>query len=328
MSAKVIFEGNYSRYRSTLMGVAMLSIMFSHQRFVHVFPFNVFESFGHWGVDVFLFLSGMGMVGSLMAHTVKEFYFRRFKRLIPLCVLCGTIKYGVFLLSGSVLENLEVGLNIGPWSIFSLDLWFVWSIFFYYLLSPLFFRWLKSYPYVFMLLSFVMAFIMHYKFAEKVGYDWLNPLGIALYTIDRLPVFLIGMLVAIYKERLQNYHFLCSATFAIITVCLALLLKVNYLPSPLQAFVYPLLSLGVLSIITIQVALFQRSSEKIVMPLSFIGKHSLEIYLVHEFVFAAFLLTLFTRCNHYLLLLSSFVLSIIVAWCCRWCVERLNFGTR
>ena len=64
----------------------MLSIMFSHQRFVHVFPFNVFESFGHWGVDVFLFLSGMGMVDSLMAHTVKEFYFRRFKRLIPLCV--------------------------------------------------------------------------------------------------------------------------------------------------------------------------------------------------------------------------------------------------
>ena len=99
MSAKVLFEGNYSRYRSTLMGVAMLSIMLSHQRFVHVFPINLFMSFGHWGVDIFLFLSGMGMVGSLMAHTVKEFYYRRFKRLIPLCVLCGAIKYGVFLLS-------------------------------------------------------------------------------------------------------------------------------------------------------------------------------------------------------------------------------------
>ena len=74
MKIKVILEDHLSKYRSVLMGIAMLSIMLSHQRFVHVFPFNVFESYGHWGVDVFLFLSGMGMVRSLMTYSTKFFY--------------------------------------------------------------------------------------------------------------------------------------------------------------------------------------------------------------------------------------------------------------
>ena len=51
------------------MGLSMLSIMLFHQYLSSVFPFNFFHNFGYWGVDVFLFLSGAGLVYSLNKNT-------------------------------------------------------------------------------------------------------------------------------------------------------------------------------------------------------------------------------------------------------------------
>ena len=87
-----------SEYRTTIMGLSMLSIILFHQYFTSVIPFNVFHNFGYWGVDVFLFLSGMGLVRSLENNTLPVYYMRRFKRIIPSCILCGTTKYFIFLL--------------------------------------------------------------------------------------------------------------------------------------------------------------------------------------------------------------------------------------
>jgi len=64
------------------MGIAMIAIMLFHQYFTSVFPFNAFHNFGYWGVDVFLFLSGMGLVKSLNNNPLKIFYAHRFYRII------------------------------------------------------------------------------------------------------------------------------------------------------------------------------------------------------------------------------------------------------
>lgn len=317
------FSANVSRYRSALMGLAMLSIMLFHQRFVSVFPFNAFLAFGHWAVDIFLFLSGMGMVRSLETHGTRRFYRRRLRRLLPVCVFCGTLKYIVFLAVGSPIRNLEVGLNLGPWSVFSLDLWFVYAILVYYLLSPLFCRFLKSAPLQTLLSAYAFSVLMSYAFSERVGYDWLNPLGITLYTAERLPVFLLGMLTAMHADRISARHFRLSMCAFVAAAVLALSLKAGVVPDVLTALVYPLLSLGVLSVLSLLTTLLPRLHRTVTAALEFVGRLSLEIYLVHAFIFASFMLTLYTKCDKFLLLTASLLLSVLVAWLCRRCVDRL-----
>ena len=323
MNYRDLFWGDFSKYRSALMGVAMLSIMLSHQRFVHGLPWNVFEAYGHWGVDVFLFLSGMGMVRSLSKYSTGEFYFRRFKRLFPICIFCGVLKYLVFLTIGEPIRNLEVGLHIGFLSVFSLDLWFIYSIAIYYLLSPYLIRVLKSHPWQTLIVVYVLSISMQHFFAEKVGYEWLNPLGVILYTTERLPVFMVGMLTSMYSSQIDKKHFLYSACAFGGAVALSVLLKAHLLVAELFVLVYPLLSVSILAVLSLVISLFLHLPKWGSALFDYVGRHSLEVYLVHEFIFGALLLTSYTKINHLLLLIISFVLSFVVAWACRWCTDKL-----
>lgn len=323
MEKKLFFLNKLSQYRSSLMGVAILSIMLSHQRFVHFFPFNVFEAYGHWGVDIFLFLSGMGMVRSFENHSIGEFYRRRFLRLVPICIFCGVIKYLIYLFVGEPIENLKVGLNIGILSLCSLDLWFIHSIIIYYLLTPFFYRLLKCCFWQTLVVVYLLSIVFQLFYAEQVGFDWLSPLGVSLYTIERLPVFMIGMIVSMYNSGITQKQFVISGVSLFMTICLAVLLKTDIIPLTFFACVYPLLSLGILALVLSMIYIFTLISRNVLRSFDFMGNHSLEIYLVHEFIFGAFLLTMYTKYNHFLLLIIVFGLSVVIAWCCRWCVDRI-----
>lgn len=102
-----------SEYRTTIMGIAMLSVMLFHQYFTSIVPFNAFHNFGNWGVDVIIFLSGMGLVRSLEKYSLLIYYKRRLKRIIPSCILCGTSKYIVFILLGSSVAVLKFLAKFG-----------------------------------------------------------------------------------------------------------------------------------------------------------------------------------------------------------------------
>lgn len=125
-----------SEYRTAIMGIAMLSVMLFHQYFTSISPFNALHNFGCWGVDLFLFLSSMGLARSLEQNPIPIFYKRRFKRIIPRCILCGTTKYIVILLLGSSVAVLKDGLKLGWWSLASYDSRFVPAILILYVISP------------------------------------------------------------------------------------------------------------------------------------------------------------------------------------------------
>lgn len=76
---------NISKYRSSLMGIAMLSVFLFHSmgdwmpQFIHNIAAN-----GAIGVDVFLFLSAMGLTYSITKNpSVIAFYKRRVWRIMP-----------------------------------------------------------------------------------------------------------------------------------------------------------------------------------------------------------------------------------------------------
>lgn len=152
ISANFLFRKNQqqtfckeiSENRTAIMGLAMLSVMLFHQYFTSTIPFNAFHNFGNWGVDIFLFLSGMGLVQAINKYPILHFYKRRFQRIIPSCILCGTIKYFAFMALGSSVIILKEPLHIGWWSVASLDLWFIPTIIILYIISPLLYHFLSN----------------------------------------------------------------------------------------------------------------------------------------------------------------------------------------
>ncbi len=126
------FNETLSAHRTYLMGIAMVSVMLFHEGWINWTPFVAFRICGHLGVDIFLFLSGFGLVYSLRKHTVTDFYKRRICRILPLCVFCGTIKYLLCQYGG----DLFFYKHISWLTIIGLDLWFLADLWVFYLFAP------------------------------------------------------------------------------------------------------------------------------------------------------------------------------------------------
>ena len=312
-----------SKYRTTIMGLAMLSIMLYHQYFTSSFPFNIFHNFGYWGVDIFLFLSGMGLVKSLNNYSLKKYYFRRLVRIIPSCLLCGSTKYIIFLLLGSYVAILKDGLNIGIWSIASLDLWFIPTIIILYAISPLLYLSLNKWT-CFTISFVILVFIINGVFiSPKVGFDWLSPIGIFAWTIERMPVFGAGMFIAMkgnWIDRKTHY----SLLFLIVAIGLVFLEKTKISFIGIKICIYFTLMIGMPALILLCTTIIKKLPIKLFLSLSFLGIHSLELYLVHEFIFWSLKVN-FDETNPYLMLLLWFILSCFSAYICKSIVERIKF---
>ena len=82
-----LFE-NIGKYRSALMGLAMVLVFLYHaqSKKLGFMPTGVWGTVWdrfNLGVDAFLFLSAFGLCFSLRKNDLKTFYFNRFKRIIP-----------------------------------------------------------------------------------------------------------------------------------------------------------------------------------------------------------------------------------------------------
>ncbi len=309
--ANTPFLQSTSKYRASIMGIAILSIMLFHQYFTSIFPFNFFHNFGYWGVDVFLFLSGMGLVNSLEKYNVCTFYKRRFFRIIPVCILCGTAKYSVFLFLGTSVASLKEELNIGLWSIASLDLWFIHTIIILYAISPILYFLLKKRPVVTLVSIILISLINSFTLLPQVGYDWLSPSGVTAWTLRRLPVFAWGIFIAI-KKVFDNRHFCISISFLIVAISLIIISKVCEIKFSVFYCESLILAFGIPALILLTIYILQRMPSSIMSFLQLCGKHSLELYLVHEFIFYV-LMTNYKNHNPWLLLAVGFLLALILA---------------
>ena len=188
------------KYRIELMGFAALFIFVYHV--VTVTYFYAFDShslfayfcrIGFLGVDIFFFLSGMGLIHSLERNSLKDYYLRRISRVyFPFFVggLMQMIIYG--------LEPLEFIKRVTCYSfyaeyMYSL-LWFVPAILTIYLVFPLYHKLMsraKSKP-VFILMTIALWYILEMIFrnAETDLFGFFN----------RIPIFLMGCLYSTVKE--------------------------------------------------------------------------------------------------------------------------------
>lgn len=167
--------------------------------------------FGHYGVQVFVFLSSYGLYLSYQNKQINygRFVWTRIKKLWPafflavLFLIALTIittrrlwhpeLYTGSLLRLSLLSNLVPGKSfdvVGPW-------WFYSMIVQFYLLFPLLRRWFDRYGVWPLLLLSAGSWILQLLFTSK-----LNAIGWTLNTlvIGHLPVFCLGIFLAKYKN--------------------------------------------------------------------------------------------------------------------------------
>lgn len=205
---------------------------------------------------------------------------------------------------------------MGWWSVMSLDLWFINAIIMLYIFSPLLYKLLCVIPKISFFIIFLSFLINGLTIRERVGYDWFSSIGILAWIIERLPVFSVGMFLAIRKDFLQQRIMYISSVSLLIAVLLVMIKKLfGVTLLGMNVCISISLAFGVISLTMIGVELLKIMPVVVMRLLNFIGKHSLEIYLVHEFVFCVFFF--FLDLNQYFKFFLSFLLTIIIAYLCK-----------
>lgn len=135
-----------TKYRGAVMGIAALWILFFHEwQLLSTEPGKLadFENYikriGFCGVDIFLFLSGIGLVFAIGKKSILSFYYRRLKRVYLPFLIVGIIRAVTEKWTSEGFRDNVLCISFYKTNMYSF-LWFVPAILTLYLLFPLYYK--------------------------------------------------------------------------------------------------------------------------------------------------------------------------------------------
>lgn len=135
---KVFDLSDISKYRSKLMGWAIVWIMMLHFTFINIKPLGFIAQYGFAGVDIFMLVSGFGLYFSLDQNSKIHSYFRRrVIRIFTTYYLIGIIS-SLILFHDTITSYIFRYSTIGFWTNGLYWEWYIPSIVVLYLLAPFF----------------------------------------------------------------------------------------------------------------------------------------------------------------------------------------------
>lgn len=301
-----------SRYRAPLMGVAMLLIILFHVPLSRWSPWFGLYRCGNIGVDMFLFLSGVGLWFSwTKTPSLKHFFRRRYLRVYPAWLVVSLIYfiprwYGDWsFLVGNVLIDWDF------WRVGNLTFWYVPAIMMLYTLAPLYIKLICRYP-AYRWLPVVMV-------VWCVMVNWIQPLHAHLNYLEifwsRVPIFFIGVNMGqMVKEKrvIEGYSwFLLLLVFALaFGTCVYLEQERHGLfPLFVERMLYIPLTITMILLLN---QLLRHMPSWVNACLKFVGLISLEVYLIHvQFVLLPLLRH---HLGYWLTALLTAAISITLAW--------------
>ena len=269
---------DFSRYRSQLMGVATIMILLCHAAASKVMMpalLSAILGFGNYGVDIFLFLSGLGCFYSLSktkGGDVFSYWGRRLYRIIPAYLIIFIPINFVYLLIGErSIGEVLLSLTALEYWLFRRGGWFISIIIPLYLISPLLYKVFRTKWKWWWLIGFVVMIMAFCAIPLKDHSSTCVLYNIQL-ALRRVPSFIIGMVVA--NECKENR-----------VISILQVLPFIFCFIPLRIFL-PNLFWGwlVLPLIMVLFVLFIKCLERwnwILKGLSFMGGISLESYLLN-----------------------------------------------
>lgn len=307
-SGGALFQ-NLRESRSLLMGLAIIGIAFYHAPFIIHNPWlEMCHSFLNWGVDLFLFLSGLGACHSIQNRGGRGYLRQRAARLLPAL-------YPVMLLWCAVMAGLGVmSLRQLLGTVTLLGWW---------LGEPIQLNWYFSAVWMFFLLA-IPCYGLFRRTKHPVGL-WLVltavsmavgilcPFSWLMTAVARLPVFLTGMLFG-RLEQTGCENRLRGILFALIPVglWLAVIAYLGYgyvygYSLGLWWYPYALIIPGGAVLIADLAAWAKKQPRcaRLLRPIEWCGESSAEILMIHIALYKIIFVTTHLRNRHWLMVFAG-----------------------
>lgn len=308
---------NISRFRGELMGFAMIIILLFHVCGPHNETFFLrLCRCGNVGVDIFMFVSGIGLwFAWSKGTTLGMFYRRRFRRVYPAWFVVACLFFvPIYIKGGKTLADtvLDIAVNWSFWTVYGeLQFWYVPAIMLFYVFAPAYMALIQRSRSWCWLPAIAMLFCILMKY-DQCLYTTLRHLEIMF---SRIPIFLIGINAGrwVQEKRIDDGHAWGVAVLALVLgawVCLDFEggLRGRF-PLFLERMAYIPLCLSLTLLLSHAFVALPRLLLKL---LSFVGTISLEFYLIHyEFVLKQIRPL---QLGYWLTVLLTFAVTVPLAW--------------
>lgn len=282
---KDIELANISRFRGELMGAAMLFIILFHVALPREDAFFGLRRMGNVGVDMFLFLSGIGLWFSWMKNpSVKHFFIRRYLRIYPTWLIIACLFYIPSFQGGSTWNWIylfgEITINWGFWLHDELNFWYIPATMMLYLFAPAYMELIKRHP-IYRWLPVVMIMWC-------ILVQYVTPIHQAVGHLEifwsRVPIFFIGINMG---EMVRQKQTLDGASIWMIWLMFLMTLLASIFLEQEKHGMFPLFLERMLYIphtitsILLLNRIFRRTPGWFNKGFMFVGALSLECYLLH-----------------------------------------------
>lgn len=344
MKIKDIELFNISRFRAEHMGVAMIIIMLFHVALPRTDDFYGLRRMGNLGVDIFLFLSGIGLWFSwikssargIKGRFLKEwggFYWRRLKRIYPAWLLVATLYYVPrnFLditpmqwMSGKTgslpIDVLETGIDtffdiLINWDFWLHDegtFWYIPAIMMLYVFAPPYIELIRRHPIYQWLVVVMVMWCILVQFITPIH----NALGHIEIFWSRMPIFFLGINMG---EAVRRRQTLDGQSIWMIWILFIMTLGSSIwleqelhgrFPLFLERMLY--IPLTVTTILLLN-RIFRRTPQWVNRTFAWIGGISLEAYLIHD-QFVLKPIERFTDLSYWPTFLLTATITLPLAW--------------
>ena len=284
---KDIQLGDISRYRGELMGAAMLFIMLFHVALSRSDAFFGLRRVGNVGVDMFLFLSGVGLCRSWAKKpSLAHFFKRRYLRVYPTWLVMACLYYIPDYLrhgghSASVPDLLgDIAVNWDFWLHDELTFWYIPAIMMLYTVAPFYMMLTQRCP--------VYRWLPALMVVWCVMVQWVAPIHQAVGHIEifwsRVPIFFIGINMG--RDVMERRALPASAMGLVLLAFASTFGTSVYLEQALHGR-FPLFAERMLYIpltisgLVLLCLCFSHAPRRVLAFFRLVGGVSLEMYLIH-----------------------------------------------
>lgn len=314
-----------SRFRSELMGISMLVVMMFHVGFSrHDTLWFCINRCGNVGVDMFLFLSGIGLwYAYRKVPDLKIFYTRRLSRIYPTWLLLSSLYYVPLCIEGKftvwqTIGNILIGWRL--WSGFVDEFWFIPMILAFYIGAPFYMRLIERHDVWRWMPVVACVFCVLLQYWKPLN----TSLGHLEILFSRIPIFLLGINIgqSVKEERQLSAD---TLWLLLIVFVLSLGVCVNFenglrgrFPLFLERMVYIQLSISALLLLC---KVFNHMPVWLLKALAFVGTVSLELYLIHVNFVLKYLRPY--DLGYWLTLVLMTAISLLLAWLIHKIMKRI-----
>jgi len=276
-----------SRYRDELKGLAMLWIVWFHSGLLLPGLADDLRLLGYGGVDIFLFLMGMGLAYSLQKNAdLRAYLIRRMKKLLPaylpvvivwMAVTYPQMGYSAVQAVGGAAGNLFM---VGYWlQLDGVYNWFANTVFTFVLIAPAVYAVLVGGKTRGLVVLLVIAFGVG---AANLGMEQMMP-------VSRLPIFILGMAFGLWQGGARRtwhtaaYALSFAAGMFLVEFCMH---RQPWLLIDYGMYWYPFVLITPPLCMALAFGLQKADRiKRAFAPLRWVGQSSFEIYLLNVWIY-------------------------------------------